>query len=186
MAYKLYTDKPELFECDVAVKNASLKNSMARLIIESDTIDLIFKGSIKDGKCTIPVKKLKGLLNESDTGKMHLEIIVEDTYFSPWSDSFVVEEHTSLKVQVKEQKETSKKPILEVKVKESIKTIKPKLSVASKELLGLCELFNITSKNYKTKKRSDFKDLIREYFKQNGEFQKKMTPILNEVVSNLL
>jgi len=117
MSYKLYTDKQEVFECDVAVKNASLKNSIARLVVESDTLDLVFKGKINDGKCIVPIRKLKGILDESVKGNMHLEIIVEDTYFKPWESEFIVEEHTSVKVDVKEQKETTNKPILEDKIK---------------------------------------------------------------------
>lgn len=182
--YKLYTDKSEIFECEVSVKNASFRNSIARLIVESsDGLDLVFKGKIQDGKCTVPIKKLKGLLDESSKGNMHLEIIVEDTYFKPWSDEFTVEEHTAVKVTVKEQKETSSKPILEVKIAQPKKEQKLPLPVT--ELIKLCEKFDITSKNYKNKKRNDFKQLVKEYFTYNKEFHKKMNPILNKVITSL-
>ena len=60
--YKLFTDKPEVFECNIKLEGASLKNSSARLIIESEDVNLMFEGTInKDGKCSIPIKKLKGL-----------------------------------------------------------------------------------------------------------------------------
>ena len=60
--YKLFTDKTELFECNVKLEGASLKNSQARLIIESEEVNLLFNGKIDStGKCTIPIKKLKGL-----------------------------------------------------------------------------------------------------------------------------
>jgi hypothetical protein len=183
--YTLYTDKTELFECDVSVKNASLKNSVARLVVESDDIDLVFKGKINDGKCTVPIRKLKGILDENSKGNMSLEVIVEDTYFKPWSDSFVVEEHTSIKVAVKEQKQTSNKPILEVKVKNPVSSHIQKISVPVQEIVSICKIFEINSKNFKTSKRNDFKQLVKEYFKENKEFQKKMNPILNEVVSIL-
>lgn len=188
--YRLYLDKTELFECDVQVKNANLKNSMARLIVESDGLDLVFKGKIENGKCTVPIRKLKGLLDENTKGQMHLEIIVEDTYFSPWESSFTVEEHTAVKVQVKEQKQTSNKPLLEVKVKPQLKnetksTISKKLSIPAKELLYIFEKFDINSKNYKNKKFGDFKQIVKEYFKENKEFKKKLNSILNEAVSSL-
>jgi hypothetical protein len=183
--YTLYTDKTELFECDVSVKNASLKNSVARLVVESNDIDLVFKGKINDGKCTVPIRKLKGILDENSKGNMSLEVIVEDTYFKPWSDSFVVEEHTSIKVAVKEQKESSSKPILEVKVKHPDSPTLPKISVPAQEIVSICKIFEINSKNFKTTKRNDFKQLIKEYFKENKEFRKKMNPILNEAVSIL-
>jgi hypothetical protein len=122
MSYTLYTDKNENFSAEVSVKNASLKNSIARLIVESDNLNLVFKGHIEDGKCIIPIKKLKGVLDENTKGKIHLEIIIEDVYFKPWESDFVVEEHTSMKVVVQEQKQPSSKPMVEVKV-EQIKPV---------------------------------------------------------------
>lgn len=113
--FKLYTDKAENFSADVSVKNASLKNSTARLVVESENLNIVFKGTIENQKCTIPIKKLKGIMEENTKGKMYLEIIVEDIYFRPWESEFVVEEHTSMKVVVQEQVVTDK-PILEVKV----------------------------------------------------------------------
>src|SRR5258706_2299574 len=115
MSYKLYTDKAENFECEVSVKNASLKNSMARLIIESaGGPNFVFNGKIEGGKCVVPIHRLKGLLDENTTGNMHLEVIVEDTYFKPWSSDFVVEEYTSVKVKVNESKQSTK-PTITVK-----------------------------------------------------------------------
>ena len=177
--YKLFLDKPTEFECEVSVKNANLKNSTARIVVETDNLDLIFKGKIDEGKCVVPIRKLKGLLTESDKGNIHLEIIVDDTFFTPWTEQFVVEEHTSVKVQVKEQIETNNKPILEVVVK------KPVISPAAKDLLKLCEGFDININNYKTNKREDFKKVIKEYFKINQTLIKKTNSILNEVISVL-
>jgi hypothetical protein len=185
MPYKLYTDKQEVFECDVAVKNASLKNSIARLVIESNDLDLVFKGKINDGKCIVPIRKLKGILDENTKGNMSLEVIVEDTYFKPWESEFVVEEHTSIKVAVKEQKEISNKPILEVKIKQPTNVRVQKNSIPAQEIVSICKIFEINSKNFKTTKRNDFKQLVKEYFKEYKEFQKKMNPILNEVVNIL-
>jgi len=34
--YKLYTDKNEQFECTLDIKNASLKEAVARLVVESE------------------------------------------------------------------------------------------------------------------------------------------------------
>lgn len=112
--YKLYTDRNENFTAEVSVKNASLKNSIARLIVESGGVNLVFNGTINNGTCTVPIKKLKGIMEEKDHGKMYLEIIVEDVYFKPWESEFEVETHTSMKVVVQEQKESSSKPVVEV------------------------------------------------------------------------
>lgn len=181
--YNLYLDKSTEFECEISVKNANLNDSFARMIVATDNVSLLFEGKIHNNKCKIPINKLKGIFTENTIGKMKLEIVVENTYFSPWSDNFETKEHTSVKVQVQEQKEVSTKPILEVKVKTSSPS--PKISLPAKELVKICEKFDINSKNYKTKKREDFKQLVNEYFKYNDEFKKKLNVILKEVVSVL-
>ena len=69
--YKLYTDKKEIFECEISLDGASLNDSVARLVVETPQLSLMFNGDISQtGKCTIPVKKLRGLLDESVSGKM--------------------------------------------------------------------------------------------------------------------
>lgn len=187
--YKLFVDRNENFECEVTVKNASLKSSIARLMIESDHINLVFNGKIENGKCIIPIKRLKGILDENTRGKMHLEVIVEDTYFNPWQSDFIVEEHTSVKVQVNEQKETSNKPLVEVKISKTknpplstpIKNSRMKQStfslMAAKEIVSLCERFGINKKNIVTNK-SSFKKIIKEYFISNKEYNKNKKEIL--------
>lgn len=181
MPYKLYTDKNESFECEVAVKNASLKNSVARLVVESaEGLNLVFNGEIKNGKCYVPIRRLKGLLDEASHGNIFLEIIVEDTYFSPWKSDFIVEEHTSVKVKVNEQKQVSKKPIVEVKIA-SKETHTNKLSgklVPIYELNKLCEKFDI-KKGTLLNKRNDFQQLLHEYFNANPEFKPQIKEILH-------
>ena len=119
--YKLFTDKTELFECNISLQGASLKKSKARLVVETPEYSLLFNGSIsKSGKCEIPIKKLKGLIDEDTTGNIRLEVIAEDTFFTPWNSNFEVE--TSKKVTVEVKTQTTKKPIVEAKVKVKEKT----------------------------------------------------------------
>ena len=102
--YKLFTDKVEIFECDVKLEGASTKNSIARIIVESEDVNLLFNGTItEDGKCKIPIKKLKGLLGENAKGTLKLEIIAEDTYFTPWSSAFSVQAAKKVTVEIKSQ-----------------------------------------------------------------------------------
>jgi hypothetical protein len=102
--YKLYTDKTEIFECKVKIDGASLSNSQARLIIESEDLNLLFKGKIDDqGNCKIPIKKLKGILPESIKGEIKLEVIADDTYFIPWKSEFAVDASKKVVVEVKSQ-----------------------------------------------------------------------------------
>ena len=99
--YKLYTDKQENFECKLKLEGASLKEAFVRLILESEDMNLIFKGTIdSNGKCNIPIKKLRGILGESTKGEMKLEVVAEDVYFQPWQSEFIVESARKLKVEV--------------------------------------------------------------------------------------
>jgi len=123
--YKLYTDKTEIFECKVKVDGASLSNSQARLIIESEDLTLLFKGKIDtDGNCKIPIKKLKGILPESIKGEIKLEVIADDTYFIPWKSDFSVDVSKKVVVEVKSQdadliiENTPKVSVIEVKQSE--------------------------------------------------------------------
>ena len=185
--YNLYLDKPTEFSCEVSVKNASLKNAFARLIVESKNgISFMFPGELKDGHCNVRVNRLKGLLDENSTGKIKLEVIVEDTYFSPWVDDFLIEEHTSVKVQVKEQTKKSDKPILEVKIKEvkQPKENATKLSVPANHLVVICERFGI-NKNNLGKRKSDFKQIIKEYFKGSPDTAGNSKKYIQEAISAL-
>ena len=52
--YKLFTDKTEIFECDINISGASLMNTKARLIVETPDLNLLFKGDVDSkGKCTV-------------------------------------------------------------------------------------------------------------------------------------
>ena len=108
--YKLFTDKAELFECDIKIEGASLSNSIARLVVETDNYSLMFNGKINSsGKCEIPIRKLKGLIDESTKGNIRLEVIAEDTYFTPWKSKFEIDASKKVTVEIKSQ---SNKPVL--------------------------------------------------------------------------
>lgn len=175
MSYILYTDKDETFTADVSVKNASLKNCIVRLVVESKDLNLIFNGKIENDKCFIPIKKLKGVLDENVKGNIFLEIIAEDVYFKPWSSSFIVEECSSVKVNVTEQNNQYKKPIVEVCISNTNPCHSPSL-----EIFNFCKQFDINSI-----KTDSFKFLIKEYFRQNSEYKSEIRPILNRVIELL-
>ena len=118
--YKLYTDKQETFECDLFLEGADLKQSSARLIVESKDLTLMFKGEIDDkGNCKVPIKKLKGLMGENTTGDIKLEVIAEDTLIEPWQSDFVVETAKKVTVEVKSQRE--EKPQIKESTKPQVK-----------------------------------------------------------------
>ena len=158
--YKLFTDKSELFECDIKLQGASLNKSKVRLVVETQDYSLMFNGSIsKGGKCEIPIRKLKGLINEDTTGNIRLEVIAEDTFFTPWESDFEVE--TSKKVTVEVKSQTTKKPIIEAKVKIT--------NSEQKHVINLLKLLvneNINIKNI-SYKRNKLNNIVATYLKEN-------------------
>jgi len=88
--YSIFLDQPKNFECKIQLEGASLNSSQARLVMETQGgLNFIFKGNISnDGKVTIPIKKLKNILNEEQSGNLTLEIIADDVYFTPWTSKF--------------------------------------------------------------------------------------------------
>ena len=158
--YKLFTDKSELFECDIKLQGASLKKSKARLVVETQDYSLMFNGSIsKGGKCEIPIRKLKGLIDEDTTGNIRLEVIAEDTFFTPWESDFEVE--TSKKVTVEVKTQTSKKPIVEAKV--TVTTSEQQHVVNLLKLL-IKEDINIKNISYQ---RNKLNNIVATYLKEN-------------------
>ena len=153
MAYKLYTDKQETFECDLYLEGASLKDSSARILVETKDLTLLFPGTIdKKGNCKVPIKKLKGLLDEKSEGNIKLEVIAEDTLIEPWQSEFVVE--TSKKVTVEVKSQGNKKPIRESsKPQVKIKNVKNHFSPINEMVKVLKENKITLTKVAKDKKR---------------------------------
>ena len=163
--YKLFTDKTELFECNISLQGASLKKSKARLVVETQDYSLLFNGSINsNGKCEIPIRKLKGLIDEDTSGNIRLEVIAEDTFFTPWQSDFEVE--TSRKVTVEVKNQTTQKPILEAKA-----TVKPQQVTKSEKdhVVNLFKLLikediNIDNISYK---RNKLNNIVATYLKEH-------------------
>ena len=174
--YKLFTDKSELFECDIKLQGASLKKSKARLVVETQDYSLMFNGSIsKGGKCEIPIRKLKGLIDEDTTGNIRLEVIAEDTFFTPWESDFEVE--TSKKVTVEVKSQTTKKPIIEAKVKI---TNSEQQHVVNLLKLLIKEDINIKNISYK---RNKLNNIVATYLKENTI--KNTNKVINGVLQRL-
>jgi len=108
--YKIELDKASTFECNIKVEGASLKKTKVNLIMESDDFSLKFKGDIdEDGKITVPLSKLKGVIDENKKGNLYLEVIADDTYFTPYETEYITE--MSKKVEVVSVK-NKKTPVL--------------------------------------------------------------------------
>jgi hypothetical protein len=150
--YKLFTDKPETFQCSIELQGASLSKSKIRLVVESNDLTLLFEGKIDNkGKCSVPIKRLNGLLNESSKGVMKLEVIAEDTYFTPWKSDFIVETSKKLTVEVTSQN----KPVIK-----DINTPQIIVSEISKP--------KVENKPISSKKNIDHTDNIMKYLIKEG------------------
>ena len=182
MAYKLYTDKQETFECDLFLEGADLKDSSARILVETKDLTLLFPGTIsKDGNCKVPIKKLKGLLDEKTEGNIKLEVIAEDTLIEPWQSEFVVETSKKVTVEVKGQgdkkqiKETSKP---QVKIKNVRKDFNP-----INEMVKVLKENNMTlTKVAKDKKR--IVSILENYSKKIG-YKGGTKKFIREVIQKL-
>jgi|TARA_B100000287_G_scaffold260161_1_gene244733 hypothetical protein len=151
--YKLFTDKAELFECDIKIEGTSLSKSTARIVVETADYSLMFNGKLTtDGKCTIPIKKLKGLIDENTKGNMRLEVIAEDTYFIPWKSEFEID--ASKKVTVEVRSQSNKKVIKE----NTVQVSNIKQQITKKEVNHVANIMkllvreNINMKNLHLKK----------------------------------
>lgn len=129
MSYKIYLDKEETFECEASIKNASYKNSSARLIIESEDVNLVFYGNVDKDTISVPIKSLKKYFTEKDSAKIKLEVIVENQLVTPWESD--VEFDSYNKVEIKEIKNVRSKPLIEIKLKEE--KVAPKEEYVQKE-----------------------------------------------------
>lgn len=152
MAYSLYTDKPNKFNCNIEIEGTSLAKSQVRLVVETDEMSYMFKGRIENnGLCEVNIPKTKHFLPEGSNGNMRLEVIADDVYFEPWSSDFSVktnkkvnvvvaeqvEDKPRMKVQVIEQKEeVVKKPIVtETKKRPVVQTSKNQVNFTKEEFL---------------------------------------------------
>ena len=182
--YTLYTDKIEKFSAKIKLEGASLKKSQARLVVESDDFDLMFKGTISSGgEVEIPVKRLKGLLEDTSTGKIRLEVIAEDTYFVPWESTFEVETSKKVTVEVKSQ---SSKAMLESKSEVEILSQSPTIS-EKQHVLNLVRLLikeDITMANLVIK-RNKLNNIVATYINENTIEGSQKTPVINKVLKVL-
>ena len=188
--YKLFTDKTEIFECDIKLSGATISNSNVRLVVESSDVNLLFKGKIDStGKCTVPVKRLSGLLDESVRGTLRLEVIADDTFFTPWESKFIVETSKKVMVEVKSQNKNkiveTRKPAIQVANIKNAKVAKViKESTHIVRILKMLIKENVTLKNLPSKKNI-VNRVIANYSKKYTITESKQKKIINGIVKVL-
>ena len=180
MSYKLYTDKQEIFECQIHLEGASLTAATSRIIVETQDLKLLFEGTIdKDGNCKVPIKKLRGLVGEDTKGTMKLEVIAEDTYFLPWESDFEVDTAKKIKVEVKQQSKPvvkSSKPKMVVKeVKHPFDPVEKVVNILHKQGVGVSTI-------YESKKTMI--PMLKKYSTKTG-YKKGVKNFIKEVIQKL-
>ena len=185
--YKLYTDKIENFEAKIVLEGAELKHSKARLVVEADGFDVMFKGTISDaGVVNVPVKRLKGLIDENTKGTIKLEVIADDTYFTPWESTFTVEASRKVTVEIKSQNRGS--------INEASKTSQSKVEILSQptltekqHIINLVKMLireDINIENL-TIKKNELNNIVAEYINENPITENQKVPVINKVIKVL-
>ena len=188
--YTIQLDQTKNFECSLKIQGASLKKSKINMIIEGDDFDIKLKGAIdSSGKVTIPIKKLKGILDENIKGNMFLEVIAEDTYFTPYKTEYLTE--VSRKVEVISVNGKSKESLTESesvditdsKPKVTISDIKNDDALLIKEHVNRINKnitrsnLNIFKKEDKTKVIKTIQNYLTENKVENSLYDKIMTEL---------
>jgi hypothetical protein len=171
MSIKLYTDKSELFECNVSLEGASIKDSKLRAILKFDDKNLMVEGKIKsNGKGEIVLPKLKNISQDGEIGKMELEVIAEDAYFQPYEETFQVVTSKKAKVEVLSKTKTKPKIVIE--------KITPE-----QQLINLLKERGMTKKLLVKNKKSLSK-VIYNYYRESN-IQEGFNIFLNKVIKRL-
>lgn len=174
MSIKLYTDKTEIFECNVSLEGASIKDSKLRAILKFDDKNLMVEGKIKsNGKGQILLPKLKNISKDGEVGKMELEVIAEDAYFQPYEEAFSV--LTSKKAKVESVRTKSVKPkIMIEKIDKSDK---------HSDFINLLKEMGVTRKQMINNKKS-FRSILYTYYRE-ANLNEKFDSFYNMVIGRI-
>jgi len=185
--FKLYTDKNNTFKCKVAIEGANENTSLARLVIEGENHNLMFDGNIKEGICEIKIGKFKNFDNFKSKGQVKLEVIADDTYFTPWKSEYTLEQSKVVTVEMVEEKEDSK-PLVEVKEVSYIDdTPKVESDVHGEGIYKQLVKENINFNKYKSfdsliKKDIKAKRVVKKYISENKLTGKSLESTLGYLV----
>lgn len=176
--YNIYLDKEEEFSCVLEVEGASLSNAESKLVLETTKgYNITFPGTVNsEGKCTVLIGKVKGLLEESEIGSLKLEVVVEDSRFIPWESSYKVK--ASKKVSIMESPENKKKmnskPKVKVtlsedkKYKEEVKSVKESKVSNSKIIPHLQNIMKIVGKLSESNQNMTLTQVLDAYSKESS------------------
>ena len=157
-------------------------------------MNILFEGKVnKNGDCVIPIKKLKHILPEGVEGKLKLEVIADDTYFSPWEDNFIVKVNKRVTVEV--ANDTRKNKIEENRINIQVtginspkqtpkKTIKVERKKTHSDIMAeILDKKGVTLSNF-SKHIHTIQPLVEKYIKRY-KVNQSADSLLNEIIINL-
>ena len=158
----------------IASKNLSIEEQELVIDLESEVEEF--------NKCEIPIRKLKGLIDESSKGNIRLEVIAEDTYFTPWESKFKVEQSKKVTVEVKSQS----KPKLQ-ESKNTVHILSQPTLTEKEHILNLLKMLikeDININNL-TIKKNKLNNIVAEYIQENPITEKQRMPVIEKVIKVL-
>lgn len=181
---KFFTDKEQIFNCEINIYGDSYKNATPRLVLtDSNNKNVFFEGKIEAGKCII---KVPALAEMSGKGKVQLELVIDTGLFIPWKSEFEINSSITKievkNVEIKEVIQPVKKKVKEIKkireqiVKKSSKLFRENIIKDNKILI--VELLNVFRKLDKVSKV----DLIRK--SNSYKPSKKVVNWINQIFCN--
>ena len=123
--YKLLRDKVNEFQCEIKLEGATASSAKVRLFLEGDGCEYSFVGHIDGERCKVPMGKLKKFESLLESGKIRLEVVADDTLFTPYESTYELSESKKVTVEVIQQDTAPKKAMVEVKVEQAKPQPKP-------------------------------------------------------------
>lgn len=162
--FKLYTDKNEIFECNISITGGTLNSTKVRMILNfDDKFDnsIVCYGNILENKkCKITLPPLKNII--SKTGNAVLEVISDNTYFESWNSKFNIEKSKDVVV---ESVTIGSKESTNTKVEINIESKKEKVKEPIKEVKKNIKSIDILNENIKERDKDRILKYIEQYKK---------------------
>lgn len=192
--YTIQLDSSKIFECTLKLKGVNIKNTKVNLVIESNEFDIKCRGQIQeDGKVSIPIRKLKGIINENTQGKFYLEVIADDTYFIPFNSEYVTELSKQINIAESIVFRNSDSPVqlIENSIQGlSTPTIKKQDNVSQKTTTHAKKIIKELAKNkiniFKKEDKTKCINYIQQYIEKNNISQNQYDTLLKEIISFII
>lgn len=187
--YKLFADKAKDFKADMRLEGASEDNAFCRLILEAEGKNLLLKGKVNKGGIVVPIQPLRGLFTEGVVGKMKLEVIADNTYFSPWEDDFTIDVSRKVTVEVKQEEPEEAVRIDATSIMVEVADEEPAQEPVVKEKYGKKKRKEEScGKDHGKKKREEVQDInsiVKAFVKEMVKSRKPMKQLRKEFLGKL-